>query len=265
MDFRLPFAVAPLLIGTVTSGNARSNRPASNLGMLDQLGMTWKSDGPDNLWVRGQLFEPAEIDFVSLIGGAALPDTTIRVRLGTSAAEVDGNAAAFDSGTDPFIDPATTTANGLYHSHTELSNPATATHWRIDVGNHTGDFEATGLVLGKRVTPTEYYDRDWERGVEDLGELNINRQGVVSERPGVVLRTLGFKLGWMNEDEYEDDFRPLIEGLATRGISYWCFNPFPNKRRQGRTYLGYFQNAPFVRAGPIDDIHTMDFRIRSII
>ena len=258
------FAVIPALIGPVRTGNARVNRPASNLALLDHRGMTWKTDGPDNAWAAGRFNRAEHIDFAAVVSATATSATTIRVRFGFSEAEVDGGSASYDSGALPFISPIPAVPADLYHSHLEIE-PGYYTHWRIDIGGHTDDFEASGLVIGKRLEPAEFHDRDFERGVEDLGELRIGRNGVVSEAPGVVLRTLMFRLGWMNKAEYETGYRPMIEALAGRGVSYWCFDPEPNAYRQGQTYLGYFGFPPFVRAGPIDDIFTMAFRLRSIV
>lgn len=265
MAIRKPFAVRPLLIGPVRTGNARANRPARNLGLLDMMGMTWRTNGPGNVWVAGAFDAASPVDFVALVAANAQPGTTIRVRLGTGAAEVDGNSAAYDSGVMPFISPALTVESSLYHSHLEIGAPRTVTHWRIDIGGHSGDFEAAGLVIGRKIEPGRFYDRDFERGIEDLGEINISRNGIVTEVPGIVLRTLLFRLGWIGRDEYETKWRPLVEALATRGISYWCFDPEPTAYRQGKTYLGYFGTSPFARAGPIDDVYTKEFRIRSLI
>ena len=264
MALEKPFAVLPLLIGKVRTGNERSNRPASNLGMLDLMGMTWRTDGSANAWAAGELFGPASVDFVSVIAANAQPGTTLRIRLGTSAAEVDGSSAAYDSGAQTFVNPAVTLPSGLYHSHREFT-AKTVTHWRIDAGNHTGDFEAAGLVLGKRIEPSEYYEKDYGFGLDDLGELRRSRLGVPHETPGVVDRKLDFRLGWTDREEYEERFRPLIEAVASRGIVFWCFNPEPSEHRQVNTYLGYFEDPPGVRGGSLGGKVNIDFRIRSII
>lgn len=265
MAVRLPFAVRPLLLGPVTSGNERANRPASHLALLDYPGMTWQTNGTGNAWIRGGFGFEQVIDFVAMIAADATSATTIRVRLGTSQAQVDGSSALYDSGTQPFFVPGTHSESGRYHSHLELAQSVTCSWWRIDIGGLTRDFEASGLVMGKKITPTRFYDKDFEFGLEDLGQLAISPNGVVSETPGIVLRTLLFRLSWLTEDEYQTRFRPMIEALATRGISYWCFDPEPTQYRQAKTYLGYFGAPPFARGAAKPKTFTQEYKIRSLI
>ena len=256
------FAVLPVHLGQITSGNEKANRPAEHLALLDYPGMVWQSDGNGNLWVRGQFFEQEAIDFVSLISANALPGTTIRVRLGTTQAQVDGSGG-YDSGTRTFISPALTVPNGLYHSHLELISIRIATWWRIDIGGHTGDFQAAGLVMGKRLTPSDFHDRDFEKGIDDLGKLNVSLRGVASEEPGIVMRTMTFRYSYMAEAEYENDFGPLVETIATRGICYWCISP--DSYRQQSTYLGYLSRPAFARGTALDAKVSVEFAIRSWI
>jgi hypothetical protein len=37
--------------------------------------------------------------------------------------------------------------------------------------------------LGQKVTPANYYSPGWEMGVEDLGDIDVGRYGVVDETP----------------------------------------------------------------------------------
>lgn len=261
-----PFAVRPVEIdpANIATGNEITARPASNLTRLRHIGMTWRTNGAGTAWVRGQLDAAGDIDFVSLINANALPGTTIRVRLGTSQAQVDGSAP-YDSGAVPFISPATTRESGMYHSHLELPSIAMASWFRIDIGGHTGDFEAAGLVMGKKIQPARFYDRDFEYGIEDLGSLDIARNGVSGETPGLVLRTLLFRFSWMTKAEFETEFRPMIEALASRKPSFWCFNPEANAYRQNETYFGYFGRPPFARGGAKPQTFTVEFQIRSLI
>lgn len=261
-----PFAVRPLDVdpASIATGNEKAERPAANLSRLRHIGMTWQTDGAGSAWVRGQLAAAAGIDFVSMINASALPGTTIRVRLGTSQGEVDG-AAPYDSGALPFISPATTRESGLYHSHLELPAVQTTSWFRIDIGGHTGDFEAAGLVMGRKIQPARFYDRDFEFGIEDLGSLDISRNGVSGETPGLVLRTLLFRLSWVTKAEFETEFRPMIEALATRKPSFWCFNPEPTVYRQNETFFGYFGRPPFARGGQKPQTFAVEFQIRSLI
>lgn len=265
MAIELPFAVRPLALSNMATGNAVANRPVTNLGLLDYKGMTWKTSGATSVWARGQFSAgTSPVDFISLVGANAIGATTIRVRLGTSQAQVDGTAP-YDSGAVTFINPSITREDGLYSSHLELGSVQNASWWRIDIGSHTGDFEASGLVMGEKITPTHFYDPGWERGIDPLDGIDIYRNGVVGKTDGIVLRTLLFRLAWVTEAEFETDFRPMIEALGNSGISFWCFDPQSDTSRQAKSYLGYFGRAPFGRgAQSRPGTYALDFLIRSL-
>lgn len=260
---RLPFAVAPLDLGTVVSGNEASGGSASFLN-LPYMGMVWRSNGDDSLFIRGDMLVEQEIDFIALLSANATADTKIRIRLGSTQAEVDGTAD-YDSGETDFIDPVIVRKDGLYHSHHEIETVQTARWWRIDIIGHTGDFEASRLIMGKKITPVRFYDRDFERGVEDLGNLEISRNGVLHVARGQKLRKLKFTLAWMTEVEFEDSFRPLMESLGNTGLCYWCFDPEPSSYRHGRTYYGWFGQQPYATGGAKPKTFQQDFQITSLI
>jgi hypothetical protein len=260
----LPFAVIPLSLGTLATGNERAETPAAHLTALKAIAMVWRTNGASNVWIRGDFGSAKDIDFVSLIRANALPGTTIRVRLGTTQAQVDGTAP-YDSGALPFISPSITRDDGLYHSHLQLGSVVNARWWRIDIGGHTGDFEAAKLVMGKRVTPTRYYDTGFEFGVEDLGDIEFGRWGVPEETSGLIFRRLAFKLSWLSTVEYETQFRPMVEKLGKRGVVYWCFDPQANAYRQAKTYFGVFRETPFAVASLKPGNYAKEFSIRSFI
>jgi hypothetical protein len=115
--------------------------------------------------------------------------------------------------------------------------------WRIDIGGHTGDFEASMAILGQRLIPANYYSPGWSMGVEDLGNVEITRWGIPAEEDGLIFRSLSFRLGWMSEVDFETKFRPLSEKLGKRGVALWCFDPSPSPYRQAKTYLGWVRNS----------------------
>lgn len=264
MAIRKPFFVIPADLGVVVSGNVRAGYSVHHLARHKGIGLTWRSEGSSNVWARGAMSATTPIDFCSLIAANALPGTTIRLRLGTSQAEVDGSAP-YDSGALPFISPSITRTDGLYHSHLELPSVENATWWRIDIGGHTGDFQASSLVLGKKIEPTYFYNFEWESGIQDMGSLEITRLGVFDEEPGVILRTIDFTLGWVGEDEFEASFRPMMERLGTRGIIYLCFDPEPTTYRQAKTYMGVMQKPPFARSQRRPRTYEQQFQILSLI
>lgn len=261
---RLPFAVIPLALGTIATGNERSQKPASQLGLFKHIGLTWSTNGASNAWVRGDFGSAQDIDFAAVLCANAQPGTTLRLRLGSTQAEVDGTAP-YDSTALPFISPAIVREDGLYHSHLELPSTVSARWWRIDFGSHTGDFEAAFLVLGKRLTPDRYYDNDFEFAVQDMGDLSFGRWGVPEEEDGVVMRSLQLKFSWLSREVYEQAFRPMAEKLGKRGMVYWCFDPDPTAYRQAKTYFGKFKDSPVASGGILPGTFTNQFQILSLI
>ena len=239
-----PFFVAPLALGTITTGNELTNRPASHLGETLYRGMVWQSSGNSNLWVRGDFGAAQDIDFVGLLGTNAQSGTTLRVRLGDSQAEVDGTAD-YDSTAVSLISPtpATVPTQG-YHSHLELPSVQSKRWWRIDIGSHTGDFSASVLVLGKKVSPASYYEGQWQRSVRDLGGVTFSRNGVPGVTEGEKLRAAVWKMSWLTEQEMEEDFAPLDEAIGKSSPLYVCFDPAATSYRQARTYFGLAEDNP---------------------
>ena len=263
MTIRKPFAVVPLPLSNITTGNARANRPATHLASQQLVGMRWQSNGNGNLWVRGQFDTIRAINFAALMGTNAQPGTTIRVRLGMSQAQVDG-LAAYDSGVQPLISPSVSRADGVYHSHLEIPAVQNAFWWRIDIGGHNGDFAASALIFGEKREPAHFYNRDREIGFQDLGSLEISRNGVVAETSGSLLRTLLFRLQWVGDDEYQRIWSPMMEVKGKRQVMYWCLDPQANGNRQDMTFLGFMARDMFKRGNDFPKDNQMDFQFQAL-
>lgn len=261
---RKPLFVIPHSLGTMATGNAQAANPVTHLNRLKSMGLTWKSSGPSSVWARGDFGAAKAINFCSLVSANATGSTTIRLRLGDSQAEVDGTAD-YDSTPLTFISPSISRTDGLYHSHLELPTTYTKRWWRIDIGSHSGDFEAGGLVLGQSFSPTRFYNRDFQYGVEDLGSLEFTRWAVPNEEPGAKLRTLEFTLDWETEAEMEASFRPMAETIGTTGTIYCCFDPEVSEYRQARTYMGRLTKPLVARGRPKPRTFGQDFVIQSVI
>lgn len=240
----IPFIVVPVDLGTIATGNEITSRPASHLGEFNYRGMVWQSSGATDLWVRCDLGSAQDIDFVGVLGANAISATTIRIRLGDSQAEVDGTAD-YDSTAIAFINPtpAVIPANG-YHSHHELPSMVSKRWIRIDIGSHTGDFEASMLVIGKKLQPGVFYEGQWQAGVRDLGGITFSRNAVPGITVGEKLRTAGFKLSWITETEMETEFAPLDEAMGRTFPMFVSFDPAATTYRQRRTYFGWFEEQP---------------------
>lgn len=264
-NIRKPFFVMPIDLGKVVASAADLGYPVFNLNRHKAIGLTWKGIASGGLWARGSLPVAASIDFCAIVSANAQPGTTYRLRIGATQAEVDGDGATYDSGYLPFISPAISREDGLYHSHLEIPSVQTGTFWRIDIGGHVGDFQAASLVLGQKIEPSRFYNYEWEYGVKDLGDISFTRWGVMDEDPGLVWRTVSFTLGWQTEAEFEDHFRPMAEKVGRRGIVFLAFDPEPSAYRQARTYMGVFDKAPFAKGIRKPRTFTQDYVIVSMI
>jgi hypothetical protein len=260
-----PIFVLPIDLGTMVCDSADTGHPVFNLAEFKAPGTTWKAAATGDHWIRGYWSSAETIDFLAIMAANADADTKYRLRLGTSQAEVDGGSAPYDSGELDFIGTAPVVApdDGLYHSHLELPAAETATWWRIDLVDHPTKVEASMIVMGSKVQPSRFYNLDYEQGVEDLGEMQIGRWGVLDETDGAVWRTLDFSLAWITEAEFETSFRPLMKALGGRGVVYCCFDPTDSSYRHARTYMGMLRKSLFARGVKKPRTFQQDFSLRS--
>lgn len=261
-----PFAVIPHPLGTITTGNERTNRPAIHLGEFKDPGMVWQSNGNTNLWVRGDFGVARTMNFVSLIGTNAQAGTTARLRLGDTQAEVDG-VADYDSGAQLIISPAITRADGRYVWHWQLPALQTDQWWRIDIAGHTGDFEAMALVIGERLEFADFYNQTgFGFGLEDMASIEFGRYGVASEEGGRKMRTLEMEFGWMSDADRFNKFQPLRDRLGTTGVALWSFDSDATVQRQDKTYFGWLQKPPIFQPSTFkQDVWKAQFNIISMI
>lgn len=259
-----PIFVVPYALGSITTGNEVAGHPAIHLGRHKAMGLTWKTSNASNVWVRGDFGGNLPVDFLSVISANALSGTKIRIRLGSTQAEVDGTAP-YDTGSVDFISPSIARQDGLYHSLLRLPTVVSARWWRIDITGHTGAFEAAALVIGTTIETPCFYNQDYEFGVEDLGTVDINRWGVFDEQSGIILRRVDFTLSWVNEAVFEATFRPMHEKLGQTGMVYVCFDPEPTTYRQARTYFGLLRQPAFAKATRKARTFSHEYQIRSLV
>lgn len=241
----LPFFVIPTPLGTVTSGNELSTNPGSHLGEFDAAGMTWRGSGTSNTYVRGDFGSAKEIDFAAMLAGNAGSSDQFRLKLGDSQAEVDGTAD-YDSGLINFINPTISRSDGLYHSHLSMGTAYTKRWWRFNM-SVAATFEAAFLILGKRLTPANWYSPGFGFGVNDKAKAEISPHRLIERIPGQKTRTVSFRLGWMSEQEMEETWRPFDEIVGTSSPVFCCFDPTSNTYRQNRTFFGLLSENPYAR------------------
>lgn len=268
MTIQLPFAVIPNTFTVDGTGNEKANRLADHAAEFKNPGMVWESSGATSVWIRGSFSAAAQIDFLGLLGTNATDATTMRLRLGDSAGEVDATAD-YDSGTTLIRNPALTTSDGVYHGHLELDAIYEKQWFRIDIGSHTGDFRGMAIVLGLKRQFADYYNGGpdgVEFGFDDLGNLDLGAFGVVTENDGLIMRKLQMQFGWMTSADRFEKFAPLAKGLGKRGVALWCFDPEATDERQDKTFFGWLKELPTFRPSTWkQDRWTSNFEILSMI
>ena len=91
--------------------------------------------------------------------------------------------------------------------------------------------------------------------------------GVVADTPGMVLRTLLFRLQWVSNEEWFEKWAPLAQRNAngSKRVVFWCFNPQSTARRQAQTFLGFFSRDLFIRGNSFPKDNEMDMQLRAIL
>lgn len=232
-----PFFVEPLPFTVVSASSGPANRPASHLAEFSFVGMVWQSNAATEHYLELDFGKPVTIDQVSLLNTNAQLGTRWYIAMGTSTVQASSGSAPFTTfPAEPVINPPSS-GRDYYHGLLTFT-PQTYRYMTIRVIDHSGTFEASMLVAGKRVTPQKYYEPEWESGPEDLGNLAFGRNGIPDISTGVVLRRIGFTLAWMTEQEHELTFSPMLRRLGRRNPVLLCFDPSLSLYRQDRTYFG---------------------------
>lgn len=250
MAIEKPIFVEPLDLEGI-NGGALPGYPASNLNRLKQIGLAWR--GTSGGTITGTFSSAKEVDFIAMLSANAAAGTTIRFQGG-----------GYDSTALPFISPSIVSPSGLYHSFHRIPAVKSVTSWTVTVA-HTGVFESAFLVMGKAIDTDRFYNRDFERGVEDLGKLDFTRWAVPDEEPGLKMRTLEFALDWESEAKVLGSLQPMGERLGTTGMVYCCFRPEATVYRQGWSFYGNLSKPLVARGRPKPTIFGQDLVIRSLI
>lgn len=270
-DREKPLICLPMALDEIVCGNAQPGYYADHLARHDAAGVVWRTDGNSNVWAAGRFAGGSStIDFVALLLTNADASTKARLRLGNgfddaaSGGEGDSTASLIRSPT-----PSVERRDGLSHWFFAFDAPVTATHWHLEITDHTGDFQASALVIGSKVVPSRFYNLDYSRGMRDLGDFKIGRWGVPEDTGGQTQRTIEFALGWIDEAEFEDSFLPMMERLRDANGNlvplYCCFDPAASSYRQSRTYFGYLGKPLVARGIRKPKTYTQEFSIVSLI
>lgn len=245
----IPFFVKPLPF-TITSANYQNaGQEAQNLTEFQYSGLVWGT--PSITGAIAAIYgdfgpNPPQVNFMALLGANAQPGTIWRFQMDDAVSNLVAETAQYDSGIFPFIDPplaAGTPTRDFYNTFLDMGSMQTRRYFRFNIAGHTGSFQAPFLVIGTKVQGSRYYEPTWSSGPADQSTIALSRNGVPDIAPGAMLRYLSFTLGWTNELEYENQFRPFALAAGRTQPVYCCFDPSYGPYRQNRTYFGRFTDA----------------------
>lgn len=262
-----PVFMRPEALSDIIWGNAQCGTEATNLAEFSAAGVVWETQGNADVWASGQFNGASKpIDVVALLLTNATSTTTVRLMLGNSWDEALAGVV-HDSGDILVrtVAPVVEREDGLSHWFYELPAGVSATHWRIEVQNHTGNFEASSLLLGSKVVPSRCYDVGYQFGADDLGSYDISQWGALGDTGGVMLRTLDFALSWNSEAEFEASFRPMMETNVRPRLIYCCFDKRDNGYRDARTYFGILGKPLVARGSRKEGAFIQEFGFRSLV
>jgi len=245
-----PFFVRPLPFSLVGASNQLATNPAAHLAELQYQGMVWRTTSitGTNAHVVCDLGSLQTVDYFALLGTNALPGTTIELQMDNTNTTLIGASPTYRSNPQTLITPAVS-GRAAYHWHWEFTQQSRR-YFALIIANHTGAFEATFAVIGRRVPSSRYYETDWETAPEDLSQFGLGRNGVPEIATGAMLRRIAFTLGWMTEAEYETAFMPLLLQLGRVNPVFLSFDPEATVYRQARTYFGQMRDlSPVVKRG----------------
>jgi hypothetical protein len=261
MTIQKPFFVIPYNLSATSEAASAAGFPASNLGDFNNVGMVFRAGAVStDMYLRGDFGVARSVDFCAVVLANAQPGTTIDLAL----AATNGGSDYYNAPAT-FINPARTRDDGLYSSHFEISTPQTYRYWRIGIHSQTSVFEASKIILGKKITTLTAYEPTFGRAVEGQGSFQMNANGIPNIEPGVTLRSIKFTLRWITELEYETLIEPLLIAVADSKPVYLCFDSEPTVYRQAKSFFGWLRNSSYATGDTKPGTYSRDFELLSMI
>lgn len=141
---------AIFVIPNAFTPNAQSGGSLAAVSYLgiDEAGLVWRTTGLTGNSITVQL-DGTSIDTIALMGTNLIAGNTVRIRLGATKAEVDGNSATIDTTAQIALG---TPEKGKTLVHHTLPTSAAYGFLRLDfsaTGNPDGFVEVSRLIVGK--------------------------------------------------------------------------------------------------------------------
>jgi len=177
----------------------------------DEPGMVWRSSGLSGVYVVFKT-EGKPIDTIALIGNNLRATDTIRIRMGSSVADVNG-VPAFDQ-TYPAWQGIAPIKDAI--SFVLLDSPVTQNYIRIDFtspGNPAGYVEVCRLLIGTRV---EYdgFDIGREETIDDTSGID-DQYGAVTIEEYRIRQQFKFSVSNIKDADYYEKWQPFLMSVGT--------------------------------------------------
>lgn len=202
--------IPPAPVLTWAADDEEAGHPVRTLGR-DDPNSTWWSQRVGLVFGLEARIAPAPIDSIAVLATNASETSTITIKAGADAANVQGGAPTFVHVSRPFRASAGLPGRKSYHSYVRLPAPQSYPYWRIEIGGPVpGDmFVATYVVFGLAHSTRNFASDSKAETLVDLGAIERDRSGNPSRIDGHRSRSVEFEIVNMPEAQYETAFEQL--------------------------------------------------------
>lgn len=248
MTILKPFFVVPLdyTVTSYVSSDFTAGYPQSNLNKFAHIGLEWRNPIATTGYFGGDFGATMNFDFFAALNTNAQVGTTQNFTIRTAPSP--GGGVAYTTGNVPLRSTSSANAFGKFHSFNDV--PAFAANFfDYTISAHTGEFQMSHFIIGKKIQFDRFYDRGFNMGFEGFDAPTINRDGVPDIQPSAILRVLKFALSTMSKADFYTKFQPLIVALKNHRPVYICFDPQADTYRNSNTYFGWLKTPAFASIG----------------
>ena len=260
-----PFFVVPLDF-TVTgyvSSDFVAGFPQSNVTRFAEIGKEWRNPVASSAYFGGDFGATMPFDFFAALNTNAQVGTTQQFTIRTAPSP--GGGVAYTTGAIPLRSTSVANPFGKFHSFNTI--PAfSANFFDYTITSHTGTFQMSHFIIGKKIEFEKFYDLGFAMGFEGFDAPELSAGGVADIQPSAILRTLKFLMSTMTKADFHTKFQPLIIALRNQRPCYICFDPQADDYRNSQTYFGWLRKPAFATIGATHpEWHSQEFEMLSQI
>lgn len=219
--------VKPLSFSTVTAEGSAAGTDPTYLGN-DYIGVVHTGTGNPTGHVVASFGSSSEWDTVAFLSMNGLDGATQTITAGAfSSGSVQLNASH---------DTGKTRKNSFYRA----AAVQTSTSVRADFAGLGAPFSAGRLVVGKALQFTRNFSFGMAPGVQDQGNVEFSKDGVLLRRYGRKLRRLDIQWSALTREEAEAQVLPLLELVGNTDPVLIVTDPDASDYLNSRMFFGWF-------------------------